>query len=380
MRTNRSMAAALTVATVVLGAHPAHAGAGLKWITAPAVPLRLGVTKAQFNDVAVRSASDAWVVGEQADGQRHPNAAHWNGMGWTTPDLPVPAGPQGQYGLSTVDTTGPNDVWAAGTDASAGPVFLHGTPAGWLRVPSSGPTGTVEDLDMLSASDGWAVGRTARGTGQPYVLRWQGGSWTSVTAPKINGGLTAVHVVAADDVWAAGSRLEPDGSTSGLLLHWDGNVWAEAEGLPQLPGVGDVAFDDVSAAASGDVWVVGAGCTGDDECTPLALHLGAGGWQVVPSDPTAVRLTGVVAFAADDVWVTGYVAGALDAESVHIEHWDGVHFTTDQAIDPDPSAPVGGQGQPASGLSAIGGEPVGRDLWAVGWSLQVQITPYAIHR
>ncbi|MEU0560258.1 hypothetical protein [Dactylosporangium sp. NPDC006015] len=380
MQAKRSMTVAFTVAAALLGAQPAHAGAGVKWSAAPAVPLRFGVTAAQLNDVAVLSANDAWAVGEQADGQRHPIAAHWNGTGWTTPNLPVPTGPQGQYGLSTVDATGPNDVWAAGTDASTAPVFLHGTATGWQRVPSAVPAGTVEDLDMLSPSDGWAVGKTARGTGQPLVLRWQGGSWTSVAAPEIDGSLTAVHAVTADDVWAAGSQTEPDGSTSGLLLHWNGTAWTVAGQLPPLPGAGDVAFDDVSAAAHGDVWVVGARCTGEDDCTPLALHLGAGGWQVVPSDETATRLTGVIAFAADDVWMTGYVAGTLDAESVHVEHWDGVRFTTDQQAGRDPSSPNDGQGQPASGLTAIAGDPVNRDLFAVGWSLEVHVTPYAIRR
>ncbi|MDG6107291.1 hypothetical protein Daura_31015 [Dactylosporangium aurantiacum] len=380
MHVNRSMTAGLTVAAVLIGAQPAHAGAGAKWTVAPSVPLRFGVVWAELTDVAVRSVEDAWVVGVQADGQRHPIAAHWDGAGWTTADLPVPAGPSGQYGLSTVDTTGPDDVWAAGTDAASAPVFLHGSASGWARVPAAAPAGTVEALDMRSPSDGWAVGRTAQGTGQPFVLRWDGGSWKPVDLPRIAGGLTAVHAVAADDVWAAGSRLQDDGGTGGLLLHWDGTAWTEVGQLPPLPGAGDVAFDDVSAAGHGDVWVVGARCTGEDACTPIALHLGPGGWQVVPSDPVAVRLTGVVAFAADDVWMTGYVSGALDAESVHIEHWDGLRFTTDAPVERDPSDPAGGQGQPASGLSAIGGEPAGRDLWAVGWDLRERMGPYAIHR
>jgi len=71
------------------------------------------------------------------------------------------------------------------------------------------------------------------------ILHWNGSAWAVTATPA---DLIAVHAVAANQVWAAG--------TAGAIMHWDGTSWtSQASGTTMtLAGVW---------SAGGSAWAVG---------------------------------------------------------------------------------------------------------------------------
>jgi hypothetical protein len=225
---------------------------------------------------------------------------------------------------------------------------------------------------MVSATDGWAVGQSAGplSTGleswQPLVMRWTGAQWVTADLPHVDGGnatLEAVFVRASDDVWAVGHQAD-----SALVMHFDGTRWARI-GVPRGGASGtDDALLAVNAVAAGDVWAVGTTCVwvqdpGFVSCQPLALRLSGGAWQVVPTaGDGGTHLVDVVARSAGDVWVVGYDGPPGRQEANHVEHWDGLGFTTVPTM-----SGFSTQSGLASALEAVARIPGTAELWAVGW-------------
>jgi len=76
--------------------------------------------------------------------------------------------------------------------------------ASWSKVPS--PTkATLESVDMVSSTDGLAVG--ADGS----IIRWDGTSWNNVTSPT-TAWLKSVCMVSSTDGWVVGA--------DGIIYHW----------------------------------------------------------------------------------------------------------------------------------------------------------------
>ena len=84
---------------------------------------------------------------------------------------------------------------------------------------------TLNSVNMISATDGWAVGNVlgawAGAVTQRWAFfRWDGANWirVAVNTPGVNAlTLQEVTCVHANDCWAVGN--------AGARLHWDGAVW-----------------------------------------------------------------------------------------------------------------------------------------------------------
>jgi hypothetical protein len=378
MRTRMTVLLAAVAAVALLPTTPAAAVLRTKWAAVPPVPRPAGSTGSWLQDVAARSVTDVWAVGGWSDGAKHPLAAHWDGTGWSVAALPDGSTTVGQSSLAAVDSTAVNDVWAVGSGQTTGPqpvttpLVLHYDGAAWavVPVPSTG-LGTMDsalnDVDMLSAVDGWAVGyaATSSSPAQPLILRWQGGRWTPVAvssppnAPSAT--LTAVSARSTSDVWAVGSQARSDGTRTSLVLHWDGTTW-QAVTVPVAAAGASEQLSGVAAMPSGEVWAVGRSCATlkiFPVCRPLIMRLAGGVWGTVPGAAGGTELTAVLALSSTDVWAIGYTSPAPGAETDYAEHWDGQRFTADTAPD--------GNSEPASALIGAAATPDGGQLWAVGW-------------
>lgn len=64
----------------------------------------------------------------------------------------------------------------------------------------------LSSVDMLSSTDGWAVGYDGA------ILHWDGSSWTKVASPT-DKSLGSIKMVSTSDGWAVGR--------SGTILHWE---------------------------------------------------------------------------------------------------------------------------------------------------------------
>jgi hypothetical protein len=147
-----------------------------------------------ISDFRVLGPDDAWIIGGL-----EPFARRWDGRAWRTVRLPAVA--------DSLAGTGPRDLWAVG----------------WR---SSGRGITVSEKQ------------------QPAAMHWNGRSWRLVPTPVYafpkpkppEGGahLDAVVALARDHVWALGTHTFNHGEMDNepadpprILLHWDGNRWAE---------------------------------------------------------------------------------------------------------------------------------------------------------
>ena len=276
-----------------------------------------------------------------------------------SPDEP----PRTKYFLAGVDATGPDDAWAGGHTMTLGQsttLAMHWDGVEWTEIPTPSVAGAsrLDSVNMISPTDGWAVGifDFTHGSdsiyyGQTLIEHWDGTTWTRIASGDPSGilrkELKSVVAISSDDVWAAGYRSYDDeeGAIS-LTEHWDGITWSW---VPSgLDGGGSRRLFGVSGSSSSDVWAVGnAGGGGFTQhwdgsafaranppgqrllavaaVTPTdawgvgrsgAVHWDGARWRSVQS-PSIGALQAVSAAASDDVWA---VSGA------RIVHWDGTSW------------------------------------------------------
>lgn len=262
--------------------------------------------------------------------------------------------------ISEVEGSAPNDVWAVGsytaplggsfpTTSIVYPLVLHFDGVAWTQVSTpvtyygSGP-GTVnafQSVRALAPNDVW-VGGYFQTTLQvpfgsqgylPYVLHWDGSTWTQVTLPAPyagSGGTVAEIVGTATDLWFLGDALMTGASGSqSLAVHYDGTNFTQYSvpfpvGLSVGGEIGGGAY-----VASNDVWAVGgpggiggAGLT----ATPYVRRWTGTAWTVVtaPSGGTGHILSDVAAASPADVWACGgVVTSASSTQQPFFLRWNG---------------------------------------------------------
>jgi hypothetical protein len=233
-----------------------------------------------------------------------------------------------------------------------------GLPAwGTETSPNAGfPRNAFAAVDVVSASDAWAVGRFDAGGWdhpRPLVEHWDGAAWNSVAVPwNQESELLGVAAVSANDVWMVGGYQ--DGG-SALIAHWNGTT------LTTVPHPNPGAFNRlfaVTAIGPNDIWAVGEYTTPISR--PLTLHWDGSTWTHVttPTGEGYNRLFGVTALASDDVWAVGD-----DGNSSLTLHWDGAQWM--RVDSPD----IGF----STTLRAVSAAPDG-NVWAVGDSGSDSVT------
>ena len=372
-----AVAAVLIALSAVPAVSPEPAAASSSWSIAPPIPLGKNATDIVLRDVSVLGPNDVWSVGAYTTDTTHTLAVHWNGVAWTVFPTPDAAVGEGSYGLNATDALSTTDVWAVGGVDITSPVpksrplFVHYDGLAWTeQAGPSGVDGELLGVDMLTPTEGWAVGVNSD---QPLLLHRSGGQWSPALSPVVGrpASLDSVVVLSATDAWAVGQQTR-DGRVAALVMHWNGSAWANVS-VPD-PGPVSESLNDIAAASPTDIWAAGALCS--PICKSLVLHLSGGTWRTEATAPEAT-LTSVIAFSPSDVWVFGQstlTAAALD----HVEHWDGRAFTVDLSVPQAMPAP----GHPASAiaLNAAAGDPQSRTMWAVGWIQGTQKAAHALYR
>jgi hypothetical protein len=325
--------------------------------------------KFALNDVSVLSSSDAWAVGDSA------TVLHWNGTTWTPvtiPGLPVNAG------LNAVDAVSASDVWAAGESFALGaPVtalIVHWDGTTWTPVPNPGPSGPhlivrLNHLNMDSAADGWAIGdvQDARnGTSTGLVEHWNGTSWQQVTAsPAFE--FRGVASFSATNAWAVGNDRASSGKLTPAAFHWNGTRWTLAATLPVPSGVSpNQAFvSGLSAGSATDMWAIGAytfDSGGSLHSKNLAWHWNGTAWTAMAAPSPGITsagtsgLTGAAAISPANVWAVGFTE-TTNAQATVSVHWNGTSWA--RVATPNPGGING------SALVAVAATGPG-NVWAVG--------------
>jgi len=260
---------------------------------------RLDLTHLGFGGYlrSVAGTSDgAWAVGADAAGTARLLA--WDGSTWQEAGFPGRAAPGTALTGVTVGADG--GAWVSGRN-SDGSVLLHGDGQSWTwqTPPPSATTAAPSGVRVMAAGDVWVYDSA-------LVARWDGESWTELTAP---GGLrptvTGLLPVTADDIWLTGYDYGvggPPGKPPGVTLkHWDGSAWSGVT-APFTAGLLSAIVDDGQGGPDriagwdfwdqtrahylrwdGAAWVSERGPTATTPVLPLALASvpGAGGyWSV----------------------------------------------------------------------------------------------------
>jgi hypothetical protein len=305
---------------VALPAPAACTGQGVCWRS----PLPQG------NDLAAvwgASSTEVWAVG------RSGTILRWDGAGWRGTTALAAADLHGVHG------SGPADVWAVGNHG----VIEHWDGRAWSRTPTPARY-ELTSVWAESPTAAWAVGQYFEGDEAPepprparadeeededekedevaplgIILRWDGKVWA--VDRRFAGRLPALDSVcglAADDVWASG------GLERSRTVHWNGRRWSlqpvkagrSALSCPRggsvwtLGGaqVGD-GFRALWANGDGEAWAVG-------EPRQMA-HRTGGRWSLTPTTIPG-ELRAVWGAGRSDVWAVGE-AGA-------IAHWNGADW------------------------------------------------------
>ncbi|HYP39271.1 MAG TPA: hypothetical protein VEX13_02840 [Chloroflexia bacterium] len=198
-------------------------------------------------DVDMLTSDDGWIVGDTFS----PNGIaqyilHYDGTAWSTVEG-IPSDGQG-YVLTAIDMVSPTDGWAVGantilhyTSGSAG-----GGRGKWESVkPNTDEQYTLYDIKMVSAEEGWATGWGG------IIMHYIDGAWTKVES-GVQDTMFSLAVVSPTDIWAVGDNAH--------ATHYDGQAWRAHNLDPDafiwskfnLRGVAFTSSDDGWAVDTGD--------------------------------------------------------------------------------------------------------------------------------
>jgi len=258
-------------------------------------------------DVKAFAPDDVWAVGTFTGD--FPLVEHWDGRAWSLVQVPALAGTE--QILTSVDGTGPDDLWLVGEirdeQQQMHGLVLHHTSDGWHVVPAPEGSAVLQGVTMvdgLPAVAGWSI--DADGYARGLVARaTTDGGWSNANLGPSGGANTFILSISVDPsgaIWAVGfSNTSPDDDAARTFV-FNGTSWTAVQ-VPQQPGPSrllDVASDDTGTVAVGQTIIDGA-------THALVLRFDNGAWSVMSSDSgddAPDTLSGTAVWHAD-VWAVG---------------------------------------------------------------------------
>jgi len=248
---------------------------GMQWTEISAPVTQTG--GAYIDDIAVVGPNDVWFVGRWTAVTNgglatwEALAMHWDGATITRHATPFPPSIIG-YRLTAAVALATDDVWAVGggAGASAGlaslnPYMIHWDGSSWSMQTIQLPTPWHDMMDVAATPGGdvFAIGSA--------TLHWDGSTWNQM--PIATG--FSIHAIETNDIYVAG----PSG-----IRHWDGTGWTLVETFDAYTSSGPGAFTirAIDGANFSDLHVVGSKLSLGDyapfaaRIEPHALDLGLG--------------------------------------------------------------------------------------------------------
>ena len=193
-------------------------------------------------------------------------------------------GHQPVTGLNDIAMVSATNGWAVGDG------ILHYDGIHWTQV-SSPPNHMLQAIAMVSATDGWAVGDT--------IFHYDGRLWAEVACP-VACMLSHIVMVSATDGWATGAQIVPRyGPALPLLLHYDGAAWNQMPAPPNALWLNGVSMD-----SSRDGWILGMG--NESLNAPDAWHFDGTKWNEVRLAANDGPISSVSLVSPTDGWAVGY--------------------------------------------------------------------------
>jgi hypothetical protein len=132
-----------------------------------------------------------------------------------------------------------------GADSAATPTSTSFHTVAQFNNASSSATAAIADHDL------WAVGSSISSQ-QPLAAHFNGTSWSVVSTPVVQGGVfNDVSAAASNDVWAVGYQTSGS-SISTLIEHWNGTSWSIVDTLSGFGATGVTALSDGTVVVVGE--------------------------------------------------------------------------------------------------------------------------------
>jgi hypothetical protein len=286
---------------------------GSQWNVVPGPNIHGGLF-----DVDGMASDDVWAVGVEINPSNSlTHIEHWNGSSWTTVPSPNP-GTSDNY-LLDIEAVAVDDIWAVGyyrSFSAGGALIEHYDGVSWSVLPAPASLDIGSAIAAVSANDIWLAGSLSSSDIDSGIEHWNGSSWTSVPippGPRPYRELHALSAVSANDVWAVGDA----GSVgSGLafsaadpyLLHWNGSSWTSiaTSGLDTFN-----IIQGVSAISADSAWVVGYSTHSNSFssiATSLVGYWDGSSWSLEYGSASAFPardLNDVVSLGLANVWAVG---------------------------------------------------------------------------
>lgn len=253
------------------------------------------LTTNSLNAVDATATNDAWAVGYNGV------ILHWDGADWTAVSSPT------TRELLDIDILTPTDGWAAGrygvilhwdgsswTEiASPTGVDLYdvamitaddGWAVGWTfyTEPLAAPNDREKEMADNSQSN-FEINAY-----YSVILHWDGSAWTEFTT--ISGEqLEAIDMVSPTDGWAVGWSEVAPYDYEGKIRHWNGTTWAST------PVTATTQLHDITMNTAVDGWIVGDN---------TILHWDGQNWLESES-PAPARLLAIAMLSPDYGWAVG---------------------------------------------------------------------------
>jgi hypothetical protein len=304
--------------------------------------------------LAAVSKTDAWAFGQNSSGRAA--ALRWNGSAWKGAALP-----KGLSRPAYVSATGPDNVWAGGSECIGGPpgpdVFEAYVTRwnGHRWRTSRWKTAAYCGAAMVTTGprNGWLIG-------DEQALHFTGRSWQKVSLGNVGQAQSAV-AVSADNIWVFTERYNEQhpARSKTFFLHWNGQRWDTVR-LPALtlPKGGSIYPLDMAQAGPRSIWAIANVTPGNS--IPLLLHYNGSAWRSVRVPYPGQQLLAVTPDGRGGVWAT--MMGPLSG-NYSIVHYLGGKWTSQ----PVPTAGLPGlTGNPGFDLYAISLVPGTRDVLATG--------------
>jgi hypothetical protein len=132
------------------------------------------------------------------------------------------------------------------------------------------------------------------------------------------------------DIWAVGDGLvNPDGSKTALIMHYDGTAWSVVPNQVSVPGtfVAHRGLTSIAALSATDIWAVGTATDRLSVDQPVIQHYDGRTWTRVaapakPANATHFGLAGIANTASGLIAVGGLSHTDLTEDAVALR-WNG---------------------------------------------------------
>lgn len=178
-----------------------------------------------LSSLEVLAANDVWALG---GGKFWSNLYHWDGSGWSFAGKT----PGGVWAGNDLSMLSANNGWAVGLNGS----IAHWDGSVWTESVSS-TSSTLNAIDMVDSNTGWAVGDDGA------IQAWGGTAWATYPSPT-SADLHNIDMISAGEGWIIGD---------GVILYWDGSQWSH-----YTPPLTD-EFHAIDMVSAKDGWIVGNG-------------------------------------------------------------------------------------------------------------------------